>query len=113
MAFSTIWLIKSKLLYIRTEGRCKCKGAASYERNAKAEKLIHTAYLITNWEGGRYRTCRFGVRLYIFPSSLRLPPLPSRLPPELSVVCHGYRRRRPINEILFGEPEGLYVYVSY
>jgi DNA-3-methyladenine glycosylase len=28
-------------------------------------------------------------------------------------ACHGYRRRSPSNEILFGEPGRLYVYVSY
>ena len=28
-------------------------------------------------------------------------------------ACHGYRRRSPSNEILFGEPGRFYVYVSY
>jgi DNA-3-methyladenine glycosylase len=28
-------------------------------------------------------------------------------------ACHGYRRRSPINETLFGEPGRFYVYVSY
>jgi len=28
-------------------------------------------------------------------------------------ACHGYRRRSPSNETLFGEPERFYVYVSY
>ena len=28
-------------------------------------------------------------------------------------VCHGYRRRSPSNETLFGEPGLFYVYVSY
>jgi DNA-3-methyladenine glycosylase len=28
-------------------------------------------------------------------------------------ACHGYRRRSPSNEKLFGEPGRLYVYVSY
>ena len=28
-------------------------------------------------------------------------------------ACHGYRRRSPQNETLFGEPGRLYVYVSY
>ena len=28
-------------------------------------------------------------------------------------ACHGYRRRSPQNETLFGEPGPLYVYVSY
>ena len=27
--------------------------------------------------------------------------------------CHGYRRRSPSNETLFGEPGRFYVYVSY
>jgi len=27
--------------------------------------------------------------------------------------CHGYRRRTPSNETLFGEPGRFYVYVSY
>jgi 3-methyladenine DNA glycosylase Mpg len=28
-------------------------------------------------------------------------------------ACHGYRRRSPSNETLFGEPGRFYVYVSY
>ena len=28
-------------------------------------------------------------------------------------ACHGYRRRSPQNETLFGEPGRFYVYVSY
>ena len=28
-------------------------------------------------------------------------------------ACHGYRRRSPSNEKLFGEPGRFYVYVSY
>ena len=28
-------------------------------------------------------------------------------------ACHGYRRRIPSNETLFGEPGRFYVYVSY
>ena len=28
-------------------------------------------------------------------------------------ACHGYRRRSPSNETLFGEPGQFYVYVSY
>ncbi|QNI84246.1 methylpurine-DNA glycosylase family protein [Synechococcus sp. PROS-7-1] len=28
-------------------------------------------------------------------------------------ACHGYRRRGPQNETLFGEPGRFYVYVSY
>ena len=28
-------------------------------------------------------------------------------------ACHGYRRRSPQNETLFGEPGHFYVYVSY
>ena len=28
-------------------------------------------------------------------------------------ACHGYRRRSPHNETLFGEPGRFYVYVSY
>ena len=28
-------------------------------------------------------------------------------------ACHGYRRRSPSNEMLFGEPGRFYVYVSY
>ena len=28
-------------------------------------------------------------------------------------ACHGYRRRSPQNESLFGEPGRFYVYVSY
>ena len=28
-------------------------------------------------------------------------------------ACHGYRRRSPSNETLFGETERFYVYVSY
>ena len=28
-------------------------------------------------------------------------------------ACHGYRRRSPQNEMLFGEPGRFYVYVSY
>ena len=28
-------------------------------------------------------------------------------------ACHGYRRRSPSNETLFGEPRRFYVYVSY
>ena len=28
-------------------------------------------------------------------------------------ACHGYRRRSPSNERLFGEPGRFYVYVSY
>ena len=28
-------------------------------------------------------------------------------------ACHGFRRRSPQNETLFGEPGRLYVYVSY
>ena len=28
-------------------------------------------------------------------------------------ACHGYRRRSPSNETLFGEPGRIYVYVSY
>ena len=28
-------------------------------------------------------------------------------------ACHGYRRRSPSNETLFGEPGWFYVYVSY
>ena len=28
-------------------------------------------------------------------------------------ACHGYRRRSPCNETLFGEPGRFYVYVSY
>ena len=29
------------------------------------------------------------------------------------LACHGYRRRSPSNETLFGEPGRFYVYVSY
>ena len=28
-------------------------------------------------------------------------------------ACHGFRRRTPTNETLFGEPGRFYVYVSY
>ena len=28
-------------------------------------------------------------------------------------ACHGYRRRSPQNETLFGEPGRFYLYVSY
>ena len=28
-------------------------------------------------------------------------------------ACHGYRRRSPSNDTLFGEPGRFYVYVSY
>ncbi len=28
-------------------------------------------------------------------------------------ACHGYRRRTPSNETLFGEPRRFYVYLSY
>ena len=28
-------------------------------------------------------------------------------------ACHGFRRRSPSNETLFGEPGRFYVYVSY
>ena len=35
------------------------------------------------------------------------------MPPSSSVACHGYRRRSPSNETLFGEPGRFYVYVSY
>ena len=28
-------------------------------------------------------------------------------------ACHGYRRRSPSNETLFGEPGRFYVYLSY
>jgi DNA-3-methyladenine glycosylase len=28
-------------------------------------------------------------------------------------ACHGYRRRSPSNETLFGEPWRFYMYVSY
>jgi len=28
-------------------------------------------------------------------------------------ACHGYRRRTPSNEMLFGESGRFYVYVSY
>ena len=41
------------------------------------------------------------------------PAAPEQVTPELSAVCHGYCRRSPINETLFGESDGLYVYVSY
>ncbi|MBM5803441.1 MAG: DNA-3-methyladenine glycosylase [Cyanobacteria bacterium K_DeepCast_35m_m2_155] len=32
---------------------------------------------------------------------------------QLEPACHGYRRRSPSNETLFGEPGRFYVYVSY
>ncbi len=32
---------------------------------------------------------------------------------EEEEACHGYRRRSPSNETLFGEPGHLYVYLSY
>jgi 3-methyladenine DNA glycosylase Mpg len=35
------------------------------------------------------------------------------LPLSSSAACHGYRRRSPSNETLFGEPGRFYVYVSY
>jgi len=32
---------------------------------------------------------------------------------QLEPACHGYRRRSPSNETLFGDPGRFYVYVSY